>query len=352
MKLTKKIASLALSACMAVSVFAGCASSSTVSSAKASAPAASEAASGVQQSSAASEKTTIKIATLKGPTGLGMLKMMSDNDAKTSAENYEFTIVGAPDEIVSKISKGEIDVAAVPTNLAATLYNKTNGNIQMAAINTLGVLSVLTNGENITSVKDLKGKTIYASGQGSTVEYALNYILKQNGLEIGKDVKVEYKAEHAELAALMLAGKAKIAVLPEPFVTQVMTKNKDIKIALNVTDEWNKVAGGKSVLTMGCLIVRKNFAQQHKAAFDAFLSEYKESTDYTNTKADEAAVLSEKYDIMPAAVAKKAIPNCNIVYIDGNEMKAKIPDFLNILFTANKKSVGGSIPGDDFYYTK
>ncbi len=349
MRLMKKVISLALSACMALSVLAGCAGPAAVSSGE---PASSEAVSSAQQSSAAAEKTTIKIAALKGPTGLGMLKLMSDNDAKTAAENYEFTIAGAPDEIVSKISKGEVDVAAVPTNLAATLYNKTEGKVQMAAVNTLGVLSILTKGEDISSIKDLKGKTVYSSGQGSTPEYALNYILSQNGLEVGKDVKVEYKAEHAELAALMVSGKAKIAVLPEPFVTQVTAKDKDVKIALNITDEWNKVAGGKSVLTMGCLIVRKDFAEQHKEAFDAFLKEYKESTDYTNTKVEEAAALSEKYDIMPAAVAKKAIPNCNIVYMDGDEMKAKIPDFLNVLFTANQKSVGGKLPGDDFYYTK
>ncbi len=349
MRLMKKIISLGLSACMALSVLAGCAGPAAASSGE---PASSEAVSSAQPSSAAAEKTTIKIAALKGPTGLGMLKLMSDNDAKTAAENYEFTIVGAPDEIVSKISKGEVDVAAVPTNLAATLYNKTEGKVQMAAVNTLGVLSILTKGEDISSIKDLKGKTIYSSGQGSTPEYALNYILSQNGLEVGKDVKVEYKAEHAELAALVVSGKAKIAVLPEPFVTQVTAKDKDVKIALNITDEWNKVAGGKSVLTMGCLIVRKDFAEQHKEAFDAFLKEYKESTDYTNTKMEEAAALSEKYDIMPAAVAKKAIPNCNIVYMDGDEMKAKIPDFLNVLFTANQKSVGGKLPGDDFYYTK
>jgi NitT/TauT family transport system substrate-binding protein len=304
------------------------------------------------QSSAPATKTTIKLATLKGPTGLGMLKLMSDNDAKTAANNYAFTLVSSPDEIVSKIATGEIDAAAVPTNLAATLYNKTSGKVQLAAINTLGVLSVLTNGENIASVKDLKGKTIYASGQGSTPEYALNYILKQNGLEVDKDVKVEYKAEHAELAALVISGKAKIAVLPEPFVTQVMIKNKGVKIALNVTEEWNKVAGDKSVLTMGCLIVRKDFAEKNKAAFDKFLDEYKASAAYTTSSVNAAAALSEKYGVMPAAVAKKAIPNCNIVYIDGADMKAKIPDFLKILFTANPKSVGGKLPGDDFYYTK
>jgi len=352
MKLTKKITSMALAAFLFISVMSGCGNSAAVSSTAANSAASVTAVSSAAPSSAPAEKTTIKLATLKGPTGLGMLKLMSDNDAKTAANNYEFTLVGAPDEIISKISSGEIDAAAVPTNLAATLYNKTNGKVQLAAINTLGVLSVLTNGENITSVKDLKGKTIYASGQGSTPEYALNYILKQNGLEVGKDVKVEYKAEHAELAAMVISGKAKIAVLPEPFVTQVLAKNKDVKIALDVTKEWNKVAGDKSVLTMGCLIVRKEFADKNKDVFNAFLDEYKASAAYTTSNVDAAAALSQKYDIMPSAVAKKAIPNCNIVYIDGSEMKAKIPDFLTILFKANPKSVGGKLPGDDFYYAK
>lgn len=347
MKHTKRITALALSAFLFLSA-AGCAAGSGASSAATSSTAASSAA----PASSAVEKTTIKVATLKGPTGLGMLKLMQDNDAKTAANQYAFTLAGAPDEIVSKITTGEVDVAAVPTNLAATLYNKTNGNIQLAAINTLGVLSLLTNGETIQSIADLKGKTIYASGQGSTPEYAINYILQQNGLTVGKDVTVKYLTEHAELATQIISGKVKIAVLPEPFVTQVTAKSKTSKVALNLTEEWNKAAGNKSVLTMGCLIVRKDFAEKNKAAFDSFLAEYKASAEFTNTQSKDAAALSEKYGIMPAAVAQKAIPNCNIVYIDGADMKAKIPDFLNVLFKANPKSVGGKLPGDDFYYAK
>lgn len=341
MKQTKRITALALSAVLFFSAAAGCSSSSASSNTSSNASV-----------SSAAEKTTVKVATLKGPTGLGMLKLMSDNDAKTAANQYVFTISGAPDEIVSKISSGEVDVAAVPTNLAATLYNKTSGKVQMAAVNTLGVLFLLTNGENIKSVADLKGKTIYSSGQGATPEYALNYILKQNGLTVGTDVTVKYLTEHAELATQMIAGKVKIAVLPEPYVTQVTTKSKTTKIALDLTKEWDKAAGSKSVLAMGCLIVRKDFAEKNKAAFDRFLTEYKASTEYTNSQVKNAAALSEKYGIMPAAVAQKAIPNCNIVYMDGADMKAKIPDFLNILFKANPKSVGGKLPGDDFYYTK
>ncbi len=350
----KKIMSTAVSALLFLSILSGCASpvSSQSSAAPSSGAQATSQVSSQATASLATEKATIRLATLKGPTGLGMLKLMSDNDTNTSANHYDFKIVGAPDEIVSKISTGEIDAAAVPTNLAATLYNKTGGKVQLAAINTLGVLSVLTNGEKVTGVKDLKGKTVYATGQGSTPEYALNYILKQNGLEVGKDVKVEYKAEHAELAAMVISGKAKIAVLPEPFVTQVMGKNKDVKIALDVTKEWNKAVGDKSVLTMGCLIVRKDFAEKNKEALHAFLKEYQTSAAFTVSNIEDASILSEKYGIMPAAVAKKAIPNCNIVYLDGSEMKAKIPDFLNVLFQANPKSVGGKMPGEDFYYEK
>lgn len=344
MKFTKQLTAIFLSAVLFFTA-AGCASSTAVSSG-------SSAAAASQATSAPAEKAKIKVAALKGPTGLGMLKLMSDNDAKTAKNNYEFTLAGSPDEIVTKITTGEVDVAAVPTNLAATLYNKTSGKIQLAAVNTLGVLSVLTNGEEIKTIADLKGKTIYSSGQGSTPEYALNYILKQNGLVVGKDVTVKYLTEHAELATQLISGKVKIAVLPEPFVTQVTVKNKNIKNALNLTQEWDKAAGNKSVLTMGCLIVRKDFTEKNKAAFDSFLAEYKDSAAYTNAQVKEAAALSEKYNIMPSAVAEKAIPNCNIVYIDGADMKAKIPDFLQILFQANPKSVGGKIPGDDFYYIK
>lgn len=338
---------MALAALMIASVTAcsgGTSSSSSPVSSKA------PGSSSVGSSSVLADKTTVRIAALKGPTGLSLVKLMSDNEEGLAAEHYEFSLATSPDQIVAKISSGDVDIAAAPANLAAVLYNKTNGKVQMAAVTTLGVLHVLTNGEVVESIKDLKGKTIYSSGQGATPEYVLNYILKQNGLEAGKDVKVVYKAEHAELATEMISGKVKIAVLPEPFVTQVMMKNKDVKAPLDLTEEWEKAAGKDSVLTMGCLIVKKDFAQNHKEALNTFLKEFKASAEYTNSSAADAAKLSEKYEVMPQAVAAKAIPNCNIVSMDSDEMKAKIPDFLKVLYTANPKSVGGKLPGDDFYY--
>ncbi|QAT50033.1 ABC transporter substrate-binding protein [Caproiciproducens sp. NJN-50] len=348
MKLSKRIAAFALAVSLLLTG-AGCSANGTASSGSASS---SEAASSAGSSMSAA-KTVIRIAGLKGPTGLSMVKLMSDSKAGAASGDDRFTLVSSPDEIVAKISSGEVDVAAAPTNLAATLYNKTNGGVRLAAVTTLGVLYVLTEGgETVGKISDLKGKTVYASGQGATPEYALNYILRQNGLEPGKDVQVEYKSEHAELASLMIAGKAKIAVLPEPFVTQVLAKDSSAKIALDLTQEWKKAAGDKSVLTMGCLIVRKKFAEENKAAFDAFLDDYKASAEYANSNVEQAAKLSQDFGIMDSSVAKKAIPNCAIVYLDGAEMKEKIPDFLKVLYQENPKSVGGKLPADDFYYQK
>ena len=353
MNFMKRLTAMALSLCMLGAVLTGCGSQPEEASSQApeSVPASSSKGS-EDPSSSPKETITIKIAAQKGPTGLGMVKLMQDSEEGSTVNTYDVTIASSPDAAVSMISSGEADVAALPTNTAAILYNKTSGNVQLAALNTLGVLYIVTNGEDISSIEDLKGKTVYSSGQGATPEYAFNYILTENGLTPGTDVTVEYKADHSELAASILSGDAKIAVLPEPFVTQVTAKDPNVQVALNLTDEWNKVAGDKSVLTMGCLVVRKDFAEQNKEAFDAFLDEYKESVEFTNNHVDEAAELSEKYDIMPAAVAEKAIPNCNIVYMDGEEMQKKMPDFLNILFTANPKSVGGELPGEDFYYIK
>ncbi|HCW80957.1 MAG TPA: hypothetical protein DG942_07655 [Ruminococcaceae bacterium] len=302
------------------------------------------------QANSEKSKTQIHVLGLKGPTGLSMVKLMDDSGLGKAEGNCKFSIVASPDEVVSKLVNGEADIAAVPTNLAATFYNKTKGQLKLAAVTTLGVLSIVTNGEDVKSVHDLKGKTIIASGKGAVPEYVLDYILKQNGLQAGRDVKVEYKVQHEEAAAAVISGKAKVAMLPEPFVTEATVKNKNIKVALNLTKEWDSASKKASVLTMGCLAVRKSFAENHKAELDDFLNEYKSSVDFVNSNVPAAAKLSAKYGIMDAAVAQKAIPDCSIVYIGGNDMKTKVPYFLKVMYKANPKSVGGKLPGDDFYY--
>lgn len=354
MKKTKKCVALAMASLLmlfAVSCQGERASSSPAPSAAVSSaqPASSEPASQTPEV----EQTTIRIAALNGPTGIGMAKLIDDSENGKTANDYEITLVGAPDAIVSQISSGELDVAAVPTNVASTLYNKTKGNVQLLALNTLGVLSIVTKGEDIQSFADLKGKTIYATGQGSTPEYVLNYLLKSNGLDPEKDVTIEYLSEHAELASKLLAGQVSIALLPEPFVTQVTAKDPEITIALNLTEEWDKAVDGKSVLTMGCLIVRKDFAKENKDALNVFLKEYEESANYANENTAACAELVAKSGIVAdSALAEKAIPNCNITYVDGDEMKDKVTDFFQVLFDANPKSIGGALPDDDFYYQK
>ncbi len=305
----------------------------------------------VSSAPAQEEKTDINVAILKGPTALGMLNLMDADKNDKAANDYNFEVFTGADQIVPKIVNKSIDIAAVPTNVAATLYKKTEKNVSVIAVNTLGVISIVTNGVEIDSIDDLRGKTIYATGQGATPEYALNYILEKNGLEVGKDVKVEYKGEHSELATLVIANKVDIAVLPQPFVTNVTVKNPNVKIALDLSEEWAKVADD-SQLVMGCLIVRNDFLSENKDAVEAFLNEYADSTEKANSEVKATAALSESFDILPAAVVEKALPHCNIVYMDGKDMKNNVSAYIKTLFDANPKSIGGEVPDDNFYYTK
>lgn len=293
----------------------------------------------------------VKIAALKGPTAMGMLQLMELSEQHLAPDNYQFTLAGSPDEILGSIIQGDFDIAAVPTNVAATLYNKTQGAVQIAAINTLGVLYCLENGDSIQSIEDLGGKTIYSIGKGSTPEFAINFLLKENGLDPEKDVEIIYKTENAEVVSLLQSGEASIALLPQPFVTSVLAQNENLRVALDFTEEWNKVGDG-STLTMGCIVVQKTFAEEHPEVLENFLKAYKESVDFTNgaDTLEQAAQYAEKFDVLKAAVAAKAIPECNIVYKDGDEMKTIAKGFLQVMFDADPASVGGAVPDEAFYY--
>ena len=295
---------------------------------------------------------TAKVAALKGPTSMGMVKMMADQkDAKE--KNYEFTIGSSPDEIAPKFLKGEFDIVALPSNLASILYNKSQGKVQVLAINTLGILYLMENGDTVKSVGDLKGRTIYSSGKGAVPEYAFNYILKANGLNPDTDLRIEYKSEHTEALAALLNDKSSLAVLPQPFATVASLKNKGLRPALDLTKEWDKASkNAKSTMITGVVVVNKDFAAKYPEKIKKFMADYKASIDYTNTNVDDAAKLIEENNIVPAAVAKKAIPQCNITYVDGADMKDKLSGYLQVLFEANPKSIGGKMPADDFYYVQ
>lgn len=298
----------------------------------------------------APEKEKLSIVALKGPTGMGMVQLMQADEQGQTAVDYTATLAATPDEISGKLITGEADIAAAPINLAAALYNKTEGKVKIIAVNTLGVLYILENGNTIHSVADLANAKLYATGQGATPEFVLNYLLEKNGIQ-GK-VEMSYMAEHAELAALLASGvgEVNVAMLPEPNVTMSLMKNKDLRIALDISEEWNKVSGGIP-LVQGCIVARAEVVEQQPETVAAFLEEYAASTAFTNEKTDEAAALIEAYGILPsAAAAKAAIPNCNIVCITGADMKASAQNMLQVLFDADPKSVGGKLPGDDFYY--
>ncbi len=291
---------------------------------------------------------TFNIASMKGPTTMGMVKLMSDSEAGLTVHNYVTTIYGTADEIVPLIVQGKIDIANVPANLAANIYHKTEGGVSVLDINTLGVLYVVETGEAINSVADLKGKTIYSTGKGTTPEYVLNHILMSNGIDPTKDVTVEFKSEATEVAAMLETATDAVAVLPQPYVTVASTKNASLRIALNLSEEWEAIDGTKQVT--GVTIVRNEFLEANTEAVAQFLADYKASVEYVNANTDEAAALVGGYDIVAEGVAKKALPLCNIVCITGEEMKANLENYLTVLYNSNPKSVGGELPAEAFYY--
>lgn len=299
------------------------------------------------------EPVAVRTAALKGPTAMGLVRFMSEVDAGNLADNdYSFDIYASADEVTPLIAKSEVDVAAVPANLASVLYNKTEGGVRVIAINTLGVLYIVEQGDSVQSVADLAGKTIYASGKGSTPEYGLAYVLEKNGLAIGEDVQVEWASEHSEALAQLMADPDGVAMLPQPFVTTAQAKNDQIRVALDLTEEWDAVQTGdeRSSMITGVAVVRSEFADENPGAVEAFLAHYAESVDFVNDNVAEAAQLVGSYDIVSAEVAEKALPECNIVCVTGADMKERLSGYLAVLAGQNAEAVGGSLPGDDFYF--
>lgn len=301
---------------------------------------------------AETEQVTLRLGGLKGATSIGMVKLLSDAEKGETQVNYDFTMAAAADELAPLMIQGKMDVLAVPANLASVLYNKTEGKVQFAAVNTLGVVYVVEKGgETVQTVADLKGKTIYATGKGTTPEYAMRYLLSMHGLDMDKDVTMEWKSEPTETVAAMKMQDNAVAMIPQPFVTVAQGQVENLRVALDLTKEWNALDNGSMFITAG-LIVRKEFAEKNPEVFQAFLNEYKASTEYVNQNPAEAAQLVEYYGIVKAAVAEKAIPHCNITYIEGEEMKTALSGYLQVLFDMNPAAVGGKLPGEDFYYGK
>lgn len=300
---------------------------------------------------AASAKETVRVGGLKGPTTMGIASLGVPVSDRTENNSYETTMVTAADELMAMVLNEEVDIALLPANVAAILYNKTQGGVKAVDINTLGVLYVTEMGDTIHSVEDLKGKTLYLTGKGTSPDFVIQYLLDQHGLTT-EDVKLEYKSEAAEVVSVLAEDEHAVGLLPQPFVTVAQSKNEKLRIALDLTEEWDALQeeGGSSLVT-GVTVVRTEYLEDHEEAVEGFLEDHGYSAAYTNENLEEAAGLIEQLEIVPsAAIAQKAVPLCNIVCIKGREMQEKLGGYLEILHEMDPKSVGGALPEEDFYY--
>lgn len=307
--------------------------------------------------------TTLRVGALKGPTAMGLVELMKASDLVSAGEevpqaydnlpdavdSYTFTLAAAATELAPQLVKGDLDIACVPTNLAATLYQQTEGEVVTLGINTLGVLYIVENGNAVQSLADLEGKTMVASGKDSTPEYALRYLLEENGVDPDTGVVIDWKNEHSECVSALASGAATIALLPQPFVTVAESKMPELRTALDLTEQWDALDNGSALIT-GVVVARRDVVEAHPQAVERFLEQYAASVDWVNANTADAAALIGEYGIVDAAVAEKALPACNIVCITGSEMKEKLSGYLQVLCDASADSVGGAMPGDDFYY--
>lgn len=325
-KKLKRLVFVAFSMMMLVGLFGGCGSAQNV-------------------------KATVRVGGMKGPTTMGLLFLQNSAEQGEALENYEFTMVTSADELLPLMIKGELDIALVPANVASILYQKTNGSISVIDINTLGVLYMVSSDVTIAKVPDLKGKTIYLTGKGTTPDYVLHYILKENGLS-DEDVMLEYKSEATEVAALLTENPEAIGLLPQPFATVACAQNEELTIVMDMDEQWKKLQGENgSRMVTGVTVVRNDFLEENEELVKYFLQEHKKSVDLINENVEKGAKLAVNAGIIAKEpVAKKAIPMCNITYIDGEEMKQALSGYLAVLFDQNADSIGGKLPGENFYY--
>lgn len=332
----KRVLSLVLAAMLLVCLLAGCAS---------------DAPEAVQTPAVSEEPTTIRVGAMTGPTAMGMVKLMDDSDNGKTENKYEFSLQTEATAFAPALTKGEIDIAAVPANLASVIYNNTDGGIKVLAVNATGVLYIVERGDSINDLADLAGKKIYATGEGATPEYALKYLLKENGLEGDKAPEIQWCADTTEALSYINNDENAIAMLPQPFVTAAQAKVNDLRIAINLNEQWQAVNDGASMAT-GVLVVRTEFAEKYPQQLEKFMQEYASSVEYVNENTEQAAQLIGNYEIVKAPIAQKALPYCNICCITGDELKECFGGYLSALYDMNLQSVGGKLPDDGIYYAE
>lgn len=352
LNLTRREALLALGSMGAASLLAACGGKQEQPAADAPAE---------EAAATAAEDVVVRVASLKGPTTIGLVQMMdttsgipTEQTEAPAAEagsgiTYHYTVSAAPEEILPLVIQGKVDIACVPSNVASVLYNKTEGKVRAIDLNTLGVLSVVTGDASVQEFADLAGKTIYISGKGASPEYVLNFLLGAAG--IADSVTVEWKSEHAEVAAVLANDSAAVGVLPQPFTTATLAKNEALSAPIDLTQVWNEVVKDGSQFVMGVTIANADFVAAHPQAVADFLERHAASVEAVNADPQAAAPLVVKAGIIEKEpLAAKAIPACNVVCITGEEMREGLSGYLQVLFDADPSSVGGALPGDDFYF--
>lgn len=347
----KKILPLLMALAMSASLLSGCSNEKEKSVSQTEISSKTEDESSKAASGNAGESYTLKVGSLKGPTSMGLVELMDKSEKGNAKGSYEFTMVTAADELLGKIVNGDLDIALVPANMASVIYNKTDRGVNVLDINTLGVLYAVSADDSIKSAADLKGKTIYLTGKGTTPDYVLLHVLLENGLS-ADDVTLEYKSEPAEVAAVLKEKPEAVGILPQPFVTAALAQNDSLKMVLDLTKEWDLVSGedGGSLVT-GVTICRSGILKEQGEAVQTFMAEHKESAEYANANvAETAALVAAAGIIEKAPIAEKAIPFCSITYADGDEMKSMLSGYLKVLFDMDPTTVGGALPQDDFYF--
>ncbi len=293
---------------------------------------------------------TVRVGSLKGPTSMGLVSLMEDNENGETGNNYDFTMVTAADELLAQMIGGKLDIALIPANVSSVLYQKTDAGIHVIDINTLGVVYAVSGDSTVKTISDLKGKTVYLTGKGTTPDYVLQYLLEENGVSLD-EVKLEYKSEATEVAAVLASDPNCIGILPQPFVTVAMSKNENLKRVLDLTEEWDKVNSDSRLVT-GVTVVRDAFLEENEEAVAEFLKDHEDSSKFVNENIEEGAELIAKRGIIEKApIAQKAIPYCNITCITGEEMKEALSGYLQVLYEMAPESVGGELPDDEFYLT-
>jgi NitT/TauT family transport system substrate-binding protein len=293
-------------------------------------------------------REVVVVESLRGPTGLGIAKLAGDNPILPGDFDVEYRFSSAPDVTVSNVLSGEADIAALPTNVAARLYSA-GVPYRILAVNTLGVLYIVSTDPAIEDLGDLEGRELLVSGRGANPDIILRALLEGRGIDPDEDLAIRY-ANHTEAAQLLLSGREQSALLPEPFVTRVLQQSPGARIAVDIQEEWQRQLGAGSTIGLGCIVVHNRLVEEEPAFVATFLEEYLASVEWVRSNPEQAGPIVEELGVgFTAEEAREAIPRANLVGLFGVEAYRAIDPYFRALYAFDPASLGGSLPGQDLF---